>query len=87
MAKTEDPAGDLLSRPAVDRVATGEASAEEAVGLASLLLVAGHETIARTGMRRIATDDVEVGGATIRGRGRGRRAGLGEPRPGGLCGP
>ncbi|HTJ68345.1 MAG TPA: cytochrome P450 [Actinospica sp.] len=106
-AKSAEPADDLLSRLAVDRVATGEAGAEEAVGLASLLLVAGHETtahmfplgvvallrhpeqldklradpdgwpeaieellryltIAHTGMRRIATHDVEVGGVLIR---------------------
>jgi cytochrome P450 len=105
--KGAEPTDDLLSRLAVERVATGEASAQEAVGLASLLLVAGHETtahmvplgvvallrhpeqlaelredparwpaaieellrhltIAHTGMRRIATEDVEVGGVRIR---------------------
>ena len=105
-AKGADPADDLLSRLAVDRVATGEAEAAEAVGLASLLLVAGHETTAHmfplgvvtllrhpeqlakleadpslwpgaieellryltimhTGLRRIATEDVRVGGVTI----------------------
>ncbi|MEH0653542.1 cytochrome P450 [Streptomyces scabiei] len=41
-----EPADDLLTRLARDRVATGEISAPEAVGIASLLLVAGHETTA-----------------------------------------
>lgn len=106
-AKGANPADDLLSRLAVERVATGEAQPAEAAALASLLLVAGHETtahmvplgvvallrhpeqlakleadpslwpgaieellryltITHTGMRRIATEDVEVGGTTIR---------------------
>jgi len=106
-AKGAEPADDLLSRLAVDRVATGEATVGEAVGLASLLLVAGHETtahmvplsvvallrhpeqlaelhadpdrwpaaieellrfltIVHSGLRRIATEDVEVGDVTIR---------------------
>ncbi|WP_045556551.1 cytochrome P450 [Streptomyces sp. FxanaA7] len=102
-----EPADDLLSRLARDRVATGEVSASEAVGIASLLLVAGHETtanmfplavvallrhpaqlaalradpglwpgaveellrhltVAHSGLRRVATEDVEVGGVRIR---------------------
>ncbi|MFI2433159.1 cytochrome P450 [Streptomyces sp. NPDC018693] len=106
-ARAADPADDLISRLATERVATGEASAEEAVGVAALLLIAGHETTAHmfplsvlallgrpdqlaalradptlwpgaveellrhltvthAGMRRIATEDVEVGGVRIR---------------------
>ncbi|MFJ8111881.1 cytochrome P450 [Streptomyces sp. NPDC096132] len=106
-ARTRTPADDLISRLAGERVATGEATAEEAVGVAALLLVAGHETTANmfplavvdllrhpgqlaalrarpdlwpaaveellrhltvthAGMRRIATEDVEVGGVRIR---------------------
>ncbi|WP_369916126.1 cytochrome P450 [Plantactinospora sp. KBS50] len=37
---------DLLGRLAADRVATGELDAEELVGIALLLLIAGHETTA-----------------------------------------
>jgi cytochrome P450 len=44
--RAREPADDLLTRLARDRVATGEISAPEAVGIASLLLVAGHETTA-----------------------------------------
>ncbi|MEW2400481.1 cytochrome P450 [Streptomyces sp. NPDC046862] len=106
-ARIREPADDLISRLARDRVATGEATAAEAVGMASLLLVGGHETtanmfplavvallrhpeqlaalrtdaslwpgvveellrylsVAHSGMRRIATEDVEVGGVRIR---------------------
>ncbi|EMF53726.1 MULTISPECIES: cytochrome P450 [Streptomyces] len=105
--RTREPADDLVSRLARDRVATGEVSAAEAVGIASLLLVAGHETtanmfplavvdllrhpgqlaalradpglwpgaveellrhltVAHSGLRRIATEDVEVAGVRIR---------------------
>jgi cytochrome P450 len=42
--RTREPADDLISRLARDRVATGEVSAIEAVNIASLLLVAGYET-------------------------------------------
>nr|WP_239157624.1 cytochrome P450 [Streptomyces sp. SID13726] len=106
-ARGKEPADDLLSRLATDRVATGEASAEEAVGVAFVLLLAGFETTANMfplsvvallrnpeqlaalraepelwpaaveellryltvshwGLRRIATEDVEVGGVLIR---------------------
>ncbi|MFE7838330.1 cytochrome P450 [Streptomyces sp. NPDC057474] len=105
--RTREPADDLISRLARDRVATGEVSAPEAVGIASLLLVAGHETtanmfplavvallrhpgqlaalradpglwpaaveellrhltVAHSGLRRMATEDVEVAGVRIR---------------------
>ncbi|MFG2126251.1 cytochrome P450 [Streptomyces sp. NPDC048751] len=105
--RTREPADDLISRLATERVATGEATAEEAVGVAALLLVAGHETtanmfplavvallrhpeqlaalraepdrwpdaveellryltVAHSGMRRIATQDVDLGGTPIR---------------------
>ncbi|MDX2931454.1 cytochrome P450 [Streptomyces ipomoeae] len=105
--RTREPADDLISRLAQDRVATGEVTAAEAVGIAMLLLVAGHETtanmfplavvallrhpeqlaalraepdlwpgaveellrhltVAHTGLRRIATEDVEVAGVRIR---------------------
>lgn len=106
-AKTADPGDDLLSRLATERVATGEATAAEAAGLAVMLLIAGHETTAsmlslgvvtllshpdqlaalradpelvpgaveellryltvvHIGIRRIATEDVEIGGVTVR---------------------
>ncbi|WP_405728594.1 cytochrome P450 [Streptomyces sp. NBC_00028] len=106
-ARTREPADDLVSRLATERVATGEISPEEAVGVAALLLIAGHETtanvfplavvtllrhpeqlaalradaglwpsaveellryltVAHQGMRRIATEDVELGGVRIR---------------------
>jgi cytochrome P450 len=105
--RAREPADDLISRLATERVATGEATREEAVGVASLLLVAGHETtanmfplavvallrhpaqlsalradpagwpvaveellrhltVAHSGLRRIATEDVEVSGVRIR---------------------
>ncbi|MGW0822695.1 cytochrome P450 [Streptomyces sp. NPDC002845] len=105
--RTREPADDLVSRLATERVATGEATEAEAVGLASLLLVAGHETtanmfplavvallrhpeqlaalradpglwpdaieellryltVAHAGLRRIATEDVEIAGVRIR---------------------
>ncbi|EKX65490.1 cytochrome P450 [Streptomyces ipomoeae] len=81
--RSREPADDLISRLAQDRVATGEVTAAEAVGIAMLLLVAGHETtanmfplaveellrhltVAHTGLRRIATEDVEVAGVRIR---------------------
>ncbi|GGN19443.1 cytochrome P450 [Streptomyces fuscichromogenes] len=101
-----DPADDLVSRLATERVATGEATPEEATGMISLLLLAGHETTANmfslavvallenraqldalhaddslwpsaveellrhltvihSGIRRIATEDVEVSGVRI----------------------
>lgn len=106
-AKTTEPGDDLLSRMASERVATGEATAAEAAGLAVMLLIAGHETTAsmlslgvvtllsqpaqlaalradpelvpgaveellrylavvHIGIRRIATQDVEIGGVTVR---------------------
>jgi cytochrome P450 len=37
---------DLIGRLAIERVATGQLSADEVVGLALLLLIAGHETTA-----------------------------------------
>ncbi|WP_411146802.1 cytochrome P450 [Streptomyces sp. x-80] len=45
-AKGLNPADDLLSRLAVDRVRTGDLTDEEATTFAVLLLVAGHETTA-----------------------------------------
>lgn len=101
------PADDLLSRLATERVATGEATVEEAIGVAFVLLLAGFETTAnmfplavvallrhpeqlaalRTepelwpgaieellrwltvshwSLRRVATEDVEIGGVRIR---------------------
>ncbi|MDX3453284.1 cytochrome P450 [Streptomyces sp. ME02-8801-2C] len=106
-AKTAEPGDDLLSRLATEQVATGEATAAEAAGLAVMLLIAGHETtasmlslgvvtllshpvqlaalhadselvpgaveellryltIVHIGIRRIATEDVEIGGVTVR---------------------
>jgi cytochrome P450 len=44
--RTADPADDLLSRLATTQVASGQITGAEAVGLASALLVAGHETTA-----------------------------------------
>ncbi|KPI30782.1 Linalool 8-monooxygenase [Actinobacteria bacterium OK074] len=105
-ARTREPADDLISRLATERVATGELTYEEAVGVATMLLVAGHETtanmfplavvallrhsaqlsalradpagwpaaveellrhltVAHSGLRRIATEDVEVSGVRI----------------------
>lgn len=99
---------DLIGRLAIERVATGQISADEAVGIAVLLLIAGHETtanmiglstllllqrcpaefaalrtdpglvstmveellryltIVRTGLPRVAVEDVELGGQLIR---------------------
>ncbi len=45
-AKEQDPGDDMLSRLAVERVRTGEITMEQAVGMAMLMLVAGHETTA-----------------------------------------
>lgn len=42
--KQKDPADDIISRLATQHVATGEITADEAAGIALLLLVAGHET-------------------------------------------
>ena len=105
--RTQDPADDLISRLATERVATGEATLDEATGMVSLLLLAGHETTANmfplavvallrnpdqldalgadeslwpgaveellrhltvihSGIRRIATEDVELSGVRIR---------------------
>ncbi|MEU6348397.1 cytochrome P450 [Streptomyces sp. NPDC047072] len=107
VARGKEPADDLLSRLATERVATGEATVEEAVGVAFVLLLAGFETTANMfplsavallrnpgqlevlraqpelwpeaveellryltvshwGLRRIATEDVEIGGVRIR---------------------
>jgi len=44
--KLAHPADDLLSRLAVERVSTGELSQRELAVMASLLLIAGHETTA-----------------------------------------
>lgn len=104
--RTHDPADDLVSRLATDRVATGEATVDEATGMVSLLLLAGHETTANmfplaviallhnpaqldalradaslwpgaveellrhltvihSGIRRVATEDVELSGVRI----------------------
>ncbi|MFI7545426.1 cytochrome P450 [Actinoplanes sp. NPDC049599] len=101
------PGDDLISRLTTERVATGELEADELVGMALLLLIAGHETtanmiglsvllllqhpghlaalradedladglveellryltIVRTGLPRLATRDVEIGGHPIR---------------------
>ncbi|MFK0111916.1 cytochrome P450 [Streptomyces sp. NPDC091217] len=101
-----DPADDLISRLATERVATGEATLDEATGMVALLLLAGHETTANmfplaavtllenraqldalraddslwpsaveellrhltvihAGIRRIATEDVEISGVRI----------------------
>jgi cytochrome P450 len=106
--KLAEPAEDLLSRLAVEHVATGELSRREAALMAMLLLLAGHETtanmialgtlallehadqlaavrdtddpaliaraveellryltIAHSGRRRIALEDIEIDGQTI----------------------
>ncbi|MFG2550191.1 cytochrome P450 [Streptomyces sp. NPDC048581] len=104
--RMHDPADDLVSRLATDRVATGEATLDEATGMVSLLLLAGHETTANmfplaviallrnpaqldalraddslwpgaveellrhltvihSGIRRVATEDVELSGVRI----------------------
>ena len=98
---------DVVGRLAVERVATGQITENDLVGLSLLLLVAGHETtanmiglstlvllqhpeqftalrqdptlagvaveellrfltIVRTGLPRVATEDVEIGGQLIR---------------------
>jgi hypothetical protein len=44
--KLADPADDLLSQLAVERVRTGELTRKEVADLARLLLIAGHETTA-----------------------------------------
>lgn len=44
LAKLEDPGDDLISRLAVDHHAKGEITLDELVGIARLVLVAGHET-------------------------------------------
>ncbi|MFC8089277.1 cytochrome P450 [Streptomyces sp. NPDC057301] len=105
--RTHDPADDLISRLATERVATGEATLDEATGMVSLLLLAGHETTANmfplaviallhnpagldalraddslwpgaveellrhltvihSGIRRVATEDVDLSGVRIR---------------------
>ncbi|WFE62802.1 cytochrome P450 [Micromonospora sp. WMMD714] len=102
-----EEADDLLSRLVRERVEPGELGVDELVGMALLLLVAGHETtanmiglsvllltrhpgqyallrdrpelaagmvdellrylsIVRTGLLRVATEDVEIGGRRIR---------------------
>lgn len=43
-ARRGEPDEDLISRLAAERVATGEMTEEELVGLSVLLLIAGHET-------------------------------------------
>ncbi len=104
---TTDRAEDLLSRLIAERVNTGELTRDELVGMALLLLIAGHETtanmiglstllllqqpdylatlradpgmapglveellryltIVRTGLPRLATEDIEIGGQLIR---------------------
>ncbi|WP_328421473.1 cytochrome P450 [Streptomyces sp. NBC_00443] len=105
--RTDDPADDLISRLATERVATGEATLDEATGMVSLLLLAGHETTANmfplaviallhnpagldalradaslwpgaveellrhltvihSGIRRVATQDVDLSGVRVR---------------------
>lgn len=107
-AKEADPTDDILGRLAQRYVRTGELSRGDAVSMALLLLVAGHETTANmigfgtltllqhpeqaaevrdgdpavvnsaveellrlltvvhTGRRRVALEDIEIGGVTIR---------------------
>jgi cytochrome P450 len=107
-AKEAEPTDDVLGRLAQQRVLTGELSRDDAVSMALLLLVAGHETTANmiglgtltllqhpeqaaevrdgdravansaveellrlltvvhTGRRRVAIEDIEIGGVTIR---------------------
>ena len=107
--KDAEPGDDLTSRLAVNRLRTGEITADEVVAMLNLLLIAGHETTANqlalgaltllrhpdqaaeirsaedpalvngaveellrlltvvhSGRRRVATEDVEIGGVTIR---------------------
>ncbi len=42
--RMRDPGDDLISRLATERLATGELTVDELVGLSTLLLIAGHET-------------------------------------------
>lgn len=44
--RVHEPADDLVSRLATERIATGEVTLDEATGMVSLLLAAGHETTA-----------------------------------------
>jgi cytochrome P450 len=103
----QDRSDDLLGRLITERVDTGELTVAELIGMALLLLIAGHETtanmiglstllllqhpghlaalradpglapglveellryltIVRTGLPRLATEDVEIGGQLIR---------------------
>ncbi|MFD3699140.1 cytochrome P450 [Streptomyces sp. NPDC058646] len=104
--KRRDPGDGLLDELVTQRLETGEVDVEELVSLATILLVAGHETTANMislgtftllqhpeqlaelradpslmsgaveelmrflsiadGMLRVATEDIEVGGVTIR---------------------
>ncbi|WP_405592095.1 cytochrome P450 [Streptomyces sp. NBC_01092] len=105
--RAQEPADDLISRLATERVATGEATLDEVTGMVCLLLLAGHETTANmfplaviallhhpaqldalrvdesrwpaaveellrhltvihSGIRRVATEDVELSGVRIR---------------------
>jgi len=106
-AKEAEPTDDVLGRLAQQRVLTGELSRDDAVSMALLLLVAGHETTANmlglgtltllqhpeqaaqvrdgdpavvnsaveellrlltvvhSGRRRVAIEDIEIGGVTI----------------------
>jgi cytochrome P450 len=108
-AKLDEPADDLLSQLAVERVRTGELTRHELARMGMLLLVAGHETtanmialgttallmnpdqfaalrdtddprlisgsveemlryltIVHSGRRRVAVEDIEIGGQVIR---------------------
>ncbi|MDT5039972.1 MAG: hypothetical protein QOE51_957 [Actinoplanes sp.] len=107
--KLREPADDLLSRLATERLATGQLTTVQAADMAVLMLIAGHETtanmialgtlallenpdqlielqkdpeprfvagaveellryltISHSGRRRVATEDVEIGGQLIR---------------------
>ncbi|MFE9768825.1 cytochrome P450 [Streptomyces sp. NPDC005808] len=105
--KDRNPGDDLFSELAVRRVRTGELTPEQAAGMGSLLLIAGHETtanmiglstvallrhpdqlqrllaepesvptavdellryltIVHNGLRRIALEDFEIGGVTVK---------------------
>ena len=105
--KKHQPADDLLSRLVAEQETPGHLSHDEVVGMAAVLLVAGHETTANmigigvlnllecpdqwaalceepdlipgaveellryqtvihTGLPRVATEDMEIGGVTIR---------------------
>jgi len=106
-ARRAQPSDDLIGRLTSERVATGELEPDELVGMALLLLIAGHETtanmiglsvllllqhpghlnalradedladglveellryltIVRSGLPRLATRDVEIGGHRVR---------------------